>query len=112
MDNIEDLYEIDLGHDHHARKFGWHPDRDLNPQFEGIPDVDFAGVAVAHPKIGHKGEWCVSAAHIKGAIEAVLGSNIPVWDLVSEDPLHVEPSLLCRTCGDHGWIRNGLWVPC
>lgn len=33
----------------------------------------------------------------------------PVWQLVSREPLHVEPSVLCRACNDHGWIRNGRW---
>lgn len=33
----------------------------------------------------------------------------PKWTLVSEQPLHLEPSLLCRICGDHGFIRNGKW---
>lgn len=31
------------------------------------------------------------------------------WTLVSSNPLHVEPSILCRACGDHGFIRNGRW---
>lgn len=30
--------------------------------------------------------------------------------LVSEEPLTIEPSLLCRTCGHHGWVRDGRWV--
>lgn len=33
--------------------------------------------------------------------------------LVSEDPLHIEPSILCsgdvQVCGRHGWIRDGRW---
>jgi hypothetical protein len=32
------------------------------------------------------------------------------WVLHSLDPLHIEPSLLCG-CGNHGWIRDGKWVP-
>ncbi len=32
------------------------------------------------------------------------------WDLVSLDPLTVSPSLLCQTCGAHGFIRDGRWV--
>lgn len=32
------------------------------------------------------------------------------WTLVSLDPLHLEPSLLCRICGSHGFIRDGQWV--
>jgi hypothetical protein len=29
--------------------------------------------------------------------------------MVSRDPLTLSPSLLCRQCGLHGWIRNGRW---
>ena len=32
------------------------------------------------------------------------------WTLVAYDPLTVAPSLLCA-CGDHGFIRDGKWVP-
>lgn len=32
--------------------------------------------------------------------------------LVCADPLHVEPSILCPAgCGDHGFVRDGRWVP-
>lgn len=31
------------------------------------------------------------------------------WTVVSLEPLHLEPSLLCN-CGNHGWIRDGKWV--
>ena len=33
------------------------------------------------------------------------------WDLVSVEPLTLSPSLLCRGCGHHGFIREGRWVP-
>lgn len=44
------------------------------------------------------------------------------WDVESYEPLTISPSLLCRAhvrvngeatmteCGDHGFIRNGMWV--
>lgn len=32
------------------------------------------------------------------------------WRLEVDDPLTVSPSLLCRACGHHGFIRNGKWV--
>jgi hypothetical protein len=32
------------------------------------------------------------------------------WTLVNESPLTVSPSLLCRCCGRHGFIREGQWV--
>jgi hypothetical protein len=31
------------------------------------------------------------------------------WDVVQQDPLTLSPSLLCRACGSHGWIRSGKW---
>ena len=30
--------------------------------------------------------------------------------IISTNPLHIEPSILCDDCGLHGWVRNGLWV--
>lgn len=37
--------------------------------------------------------------------------NSPLWLVASFDPLTLTPSLLCRTCGHHGWITNGEWNP-
>lgn len=34
-----------------------------------------------------------------------------VWQVTSLDPLDISPSVLCRTCGHHGFIRAGRWVP-
>lgn len=39
-------------------------------------------------------------------------SDAPVHTVVSIDPLTLEPSLKCRTCGAHGHVRNGKWEPC
>ena len=33
------------------------------------------------------------------------------WQLVSEDPLTLSPSVLCLGCKLHGFIREGRWVP-
>lgn len=35
----------------------------------------------------------------------------PSWVVESEELLTLSPSLLCRTCGHHGFIREGKWVP-
>lgn len=32
--------------------------------------------------------------------------------LITVDPLHIEASLACRSCGSHGFIRNGMWQAC
>lgn len=39
------------------------------------------------------------------------GAERPRWKVSSWKPLTLEPSLLCRTCNHHGFIRNGAWVP-
>ncbi|HEV8653091.1 MAG TPA: hypothetical protein VG276_27795 [Actinomycetes bacterium] len=32
--------------------------------------------------------------------------------IVDTDPVHIEPSILCpQGCGDHGFVREGRWVP-
>jgi hypothetical protein len=35
----------------------------------------------------------------------------PRWTLVNEAPITISPSILCRSCGNHGFITNGKWVP-
>jgi hypothetical protein len=34
-----------------------------------------------------------------------------MWQLESWNPLTLSPSLLCTVCKNHGWIREGKWVP-
>lgn len=29
---------------------------------------------------------------------------------LADGTLTLDPSLLCRACGDHGWVRDGRWV--
>jgi hypothetical protein len=33
------------------------------------------------------------------------------WHMVSVDPLELSPSLLCTSCGAHGFFRGGRWEP-
>jgi hypothetical protein len=44
--------------------------------------------------------WCVGGITFGGT----------GWTLESKEPLTVSPSLLCRSCGSHGFIRDGKWV--
>jgi hypothetical protein len=37
-------------------------------------------------------------------------NRITTWEVVSESPLTLSPSVLCRICGDHGFVRDGKWV--
>lgn len=44
--------------------------------------------------------------HMLGTIDVAT----PIHTLMAEEPLHIEPSILCLDCGEHGFIRNGEWV--
>lgn len=37
-------------------------------------------------------------------------AHVGKHDLISAEPLHLEPSILWQCCGKHGWIRNGEWI--
>lgn len=60
------------------------------------------GALFAHRKPG--GDWCIGGFQW-------AGTTGPNWTLVSLEPLHVEPSIHCLSCREHGFIRNGQWVP-
>ena len=104
---------IDLGHDHAYSYSQWAPDRELNPQYDGIPDIPRCGVLVHHFKPGTTHE-CMGFIYFNTpevrAMRSITNDQYPMWDLLSYEPLHVEPSLAC-VCGDHGFIRDGKWVP-
>lgn len=37
-------------------------------------------------------------------------ARIATWTIESDEPFTLSPSILCRACGDHGFIRGGKWV--
>jgi hypothetical protein len=44
------------------------------------------------------------------AVRPLNGS--PIHQIISVEPLTLQPSLLCRMCGAHGHVTNGAWDPC
>lgn len=99
---------LDLGDNHVLHYFAWAPDRALNPQYEDVPDCDRAGAIVKHNR--PDGTPCVgSAVTFDTAPEPCIRDPRAVWHLESWEPLTLSPSLLCRACGDHGFIRQGHW---
>lgn len=68
-----------------------------------------AGLIESHPRPDN-GERCSGAVTFELVQTAELDER-PRWRVLGCHPLTLEPSLLCRTCGHHGWIRNGRWVP-
>lgn len=100
--------EIDLGSGFSYRFYSRDPDRELNPQYEGMESVDKAGIILRCP-------------HSTGSVNfdiGVMGQVAPernYWTLVSLEPLTIDPSIQCympdaETKCCHGYIREGAWV--
>jgi hypothetical protein len=77
------------------------------PADHGPPEGSvFVGLHDYHRTDTTQTGWCggwVGFTNVEGADERA------VHELVSAEPLHVEPSLGCRGCPSHGWIREGRW---
>lgn len=103
---------IDLGDEHTLTFMAWAPDRDLNPQYDGIPDVERFAASIEHRRPDN-GERCTGAVTFDGEVARELAArgsyNQARWTVESWDPLTLSPSVLCE-CGDHGFIREGRWV--
>lgn len=56
-------------------------------------------------------ERCASAVLFDTPMVRERFPNKPLHRVVLADPLTLEPSLACRACGHHGFIRDGKWVP-
>jgi hypothetical protein len=71
-------------------------------------DPDGERVAIVEQHTAPDGSVCSGYAWFEG--HAPMRSY-PTWRVASMEPLTLEPSLLCSTCGHHGFIRDGKWVP-
>jgi hypothetical protein len=68
-----------------------------------------AGINEWHRK--SDGTWCCGWAPFNGsAWVRNFEGRVVGWDVVQREPLTITPSLLCRACGNHGFITNGKWV--
>lgn len=104
---------LDLGHGHVLRPYAWAPDQAANPwarDLPGDPDEAVGGI-VEHQK--PDGSVCAGGVTFDTPRGRALAGRSPggaVWQVQSWEPLTLSPSLLC-SCGDHGFIREGKWVP-
>ncbi|MCA1571927.1 MAG: hypothetical protein LC798_16775 [Chloroflexi bacterium] len=113
---------IDLGSGH---SFTWvvgdpehHPTDDARLLRWHGQDETLVGIIEWHPRADGKPMPNGDPARCGGGVYFVQtgsgGRQHPVWQVVSLDPLHLEPSILCTPekggCGNHGWIRDGRWV--
>lgn len=118
----EDFFEAgwhDIGHGHRIKFYSWSPDRELNPQYADMPDIEKAGLLDEHfdarcvepndPNGRHAGSVMFDLPEVRRAFG---DRERPYWQVESLDieTLTISPSLLCG-CGDHGFIRGGRWIP-
>lgn len=100
-------HDVDLGNGYYLKFFSWKPDRKLNPQYDGIPDVEILGAHICCPH-GNAGGVMFKQNDPQ---YAEVFNDEAWWDLISLEPLHIEPSIqfLKPSCC-HGFIREGRWV--
>ena len=73
--------------------------------------VSHAGLVVAH--LHTDGKLCAGAVGIKGRDFIGYDGQRPLWDMSSEEPLTLTPSIdnsQEEGCNLHGFITNGVWV--
>lgn len=77
-----------------------------------VYEEERAGGNVKHPPVEGKcsGDGWVSFEGRAWARSFSGNPDFQAWKVESDDPLTLSPSILCRACGDHGFIRNGKWV--
>lgn len=60
-------------------------------------------------------DHCRSAIYFDGTDWADqlkrAGSSAVLWTVEANEPLTLSPSLVCQLCPEHGFIRQGQWVP-
>lgn len=100
----------DLGNGHSYSLFTHHGPDELNPN--ALPAIDPLGAIITHA------DGCQGAINfdVPGARE--LLPKYDLWQLISLEPLHVEPSILRQGAKNgtdhnhHGFIRGGRWESC
>lgn len=105
------------------------PDADFAVQMMERIETDYAftGRDTAYVKLWHDEDWVgIHEFHLNAdgrlcygfvafdtpAARAITTESAPKWQVESFDPLTLSPSLLCRRCGHHGFLRKGAWEAC
>jgi hypothetical protein len=99
---------LDLGHGHTVDFTSWRPERAITPEYDHLPDVERYGLLIKHSN--PQGNPCMGSVVFDSPTFRELHPGKTGWTVESWVPLTLSPSILC-SCGDHGWIREGYWVP-
>jgi hypothetical protein len=57
------------------------------------------------------GDECIGSVIFNVPAAHAARPDGPFWQVESWEPLTLSPSIACRTCSNHGYIRQGQWVP-
>ena len=92
MNEWEHSVDFPIGHGH---------------SFKAVHDAQdrFVGWIHTHPDARNPSVLCQSFCAVRD------GYHVDVHQIVTAEPLTLEPSLKCRTCGAHGVVVNGKWEP-
>lgn len=108
---------IDLGYGHRLRFAEWSPDLSIPANAERYGDIADQFPVTAGAIVEH--DMPVSDRFPEGHCEGYINFDLPLvrehfsgpyWQVVTWEPLTLSPSLQCH-CGDHGYIRDSVWVP-
>lgn len=106
---------MDFGSGVTGRFYGWAPDRTIESnrvRYAGIADIEKAVMSFNHSPPDDAGKRCGGFVTFDSPEARTVFPNYAFWVVQSWDPMTLTPSLLCRSCGRHGFIRQGRWVNC
>lgn len=105
---------IDFGSGVSGRFHGWRPDRSIESnrvRYEGVPDIEKVGMSLNHARVDDSTQRCGGGFVTFDSLAArIVFPNHARWQVEAWEPMTLSPSLLCNTCGRHGFIRQGKWV--
>lgn len=90
-------FDISLGHGHWLQ---W-------TEFQGVR----CGGVIRHLDSKAESGLCAGSFWTDDRYNKACGTKHAIWMLTgAADAPTLSPSFMCH-CGDHGWVRDGKWVP-
>ena len=91
--------------------------RDIRPEaFKTCRRIELGEITIVFPpdeKVVHPGRPWIEHECLAGDGEKVLNVvSLHPEHAVFDDGMTVSPSILCKTCGLHGFLKNGEWKSC
>ena len=101
------MQPIALGHDH-SYVFVWWTGKaeELPADHQHLLDERRAGLLVYH-----RGARCSQRCYFKSPMSDRVMPHTLTYAVSQWEPLTVDTEIVCRRCGDAGYIRAGVWVP-